>query len=131
MKINLIYKFLKPNIIKTFNHFALHPFLSKNTGEELYMSVDMRNKLAIDNIRLDEVNAFLMDPNNKIVNELLKVVEKYGGPDEINRKAKEAGNLEKLMSRLKEKNSPYVKDLEWLIEQRDKGAFITVDDYRK
>jgi len=95
------------------------------------MSVDMRSKLAIDDKRLNEVNAFLMDPNNKIVNELLSVVEKYGGPEEINRKAKEAGNLDNLMSKLKEKNSPYVKDLEWLIEQRDKGAFITVDDYRK
>ena len=95
------------------------------------MSVDMRNKLVIDDKRLKEVNAFLMDPNNKIVDELLKVVEKYGGPEEINHKAKEAGKLENLMSRLKGKNSPYVKDLEWLIEQRDKGAFITVENYRK
>jgi hypothetical protein len=35
------------------------------------------------------------------------------------------------MSKLKIKNSPYVKDLEWLIEQKDNGAFITVDEYRK
>ena len=95
------------------------------------MSVDMRNKLVIDKKRLDEVNAFLKDPNNKIVNALLSVVEKYGGPEEINRKARDAGKLENLMSRLKEKNSPYIKDIKWLIEQRDKGAFITVEDYRK
>jgi hypothetical protein len=28
-------------------------------------------------------------------------------------------------------DSPYRADLDWLIEQRDKGAFITVDDYRR
>ncbi len=100
-------------------------------GEDLIMSIDIRNKFLIEDIRLDEVNKFLMDPNNKIVNDLLSVVKKYGGPDEINRKAKESGKVENLISRLKEKNSPYVKDLEWLIEQRDKGSFITVNDYRK
>jgi hypothetical protein len=91
----------------------------------------MRKKLLIEDKRLNEINDFLMDPNNKIVNDFLTVIEKYGGPEEINRKAKESGKIENLMSRLKEKNSPYVKDLEWLIEQRDKGAFITVDEYRK
>jgi hypothetical protein len=100
-------------------------------GEELYMSVDMRNKLAIDEIRLKEVNDFLMNPDNKIINDFFKIIEKYGGPEEINRKAKEAGKVENLIARLKEKNSPYLKDIEWLIEQRDKGGFITVDDYRK
>jgi hypothetical protein len=100
-------------------------------GEDLIMSIDIRNKLLIDDIRLDEVNKFLMDPNNKIVNDLLSVVKKYGGPDEINRKACESGKVENLLSRLKEKNSQYLKDLEWLIEQRDNGSFITVEKYRK
>ena len=100
-------------------------------GEELFMSMDIRNKIAIDDKRLDEINAFLMDPDNPLINDLLSVVEKYGGPDEINRKAKESGKVENLISRLKEKNSPYIKDLKWLIEQRDKGTFITVDEYRQ
>ena len=95
------------------------------------MPVDIRKKLAIKNRRLDEINAFLTDPNNKLVTYLLSAVEKYGGPEEINRKAREAGKLENLMARLKEKNSPYVKDLEWLIEQRDEGNFITIKEYRK
>jgi len=95
------------------------------------MSQDIRSKLAIEDKRLDEINAFLMDPNNRLVNDFLTVVEKYGGPEEINRKAKEAGKVENLMARLKEKNSPYFEDIEWLIEQRDKGSFITVDEYRK
>ena len=95
------------------------------------VSMDIRSKLAIEDSRLNEVNAFLMDPNNKIVNDLFSVIEKYGGPEEINRKAREAGKEENLIKRLKEKNSSFVKDLEWLIEQRDNGAFITTEDYRK
>ncbi len=93
--------------------------------------MNMRNKLAIESKRLDEINTFLMDPDNKLVSDLLDVVEKYGGSEEINRKAREAGKVENLMARLRKKNSPYLKDLEWLIEQRDKGAFITVGEYRK
>jgi len=100
-------------------------------GAELIMSNDMRSKLVIDDKRLREVNDFLLDPNNKLVDDFLAVIEKYGGPDEINRKAKEAGRVENLMSRLRKKNHSYVKDLEWLIKQRDEGAFITVDEYRK
>ncbi len=95
------------------------------------MSLDIRNKLAIENKRLDEINSFLIDPNNKMINDLLSIVEKYGGPEEINKKSKESGKIENLIKKLKKKNSPYVKDLEWLIEQRDKGAFITIDEYRK
>jgi hypothetical protein len=95
------------------------------------MSRNIRNKLAIENKRLDEINAFLMNPKNTLVNDLLAVVEKYGGPEEINRKAREAGNVEILMARLKKKNTSYFKDLEWLITQRDNGAFITIDEYRK
>ncbi|KYK22555.1 hypothetical protein AYK24_01815 [Thermoplasmatales archaeon SG8-52-4] len=95
------------------------------------MSLDIRNRLTIDDNRLKEVNDFLTNPKNKIVNDFLSVVEKYGGPEKINQKAKEAGKLENLMKKLKEKNSPYLKDIEWLIKQRDNGSFITVKDYRK
>ena len=95
------------------------------------MPNNIRNKLTITNRRLDEINAFLTDPDNKLVNNLLSVIDKYGGPEEINKKARESGKLENLMKKLKEKNSNYVKDLEWLIEQRDNGNFITIDEYRK
>lgn len=91
----------------------------------------MRNKLAIESKRLDEINDFLTNSDNKLVNDLLSVVDKYGGPQEINKKANEAGKIENLINRLKKKNSPYTKDLDWLIEQREKNAFISVDDYRK
>jgi hypothetical protein len=51
--------------------------------------------------------------------------------DEINRKAQEARRLPNLLGRLKEIGSPYLADLEWLIEQRDRHAFISVADYRR
>lgn len=114
-----------------FRLYSKQNFKSGIMGKELIMSTDMRNKLTIDDRRLREVNDFLLDPDNKIVNDFLAVIEKYGGPDEINRKAKNSGKLENLMARLQKKNPSYVKDLEWLIKQRDKGAFITVDEYRK
>jgi hypothetical protein len=92
---------------------------------------DIRDKLSIEDVRIDEINNFLTDPKNRIINDLLNVVEKYGGPDEINKKAKEHGKVEYILKKLKKKNSPYVKDLEWLIEQRDKGAFVNIEEYRK
>ena len=95
------------------------------------MPIDVRRKLVIEDKRLDEINAFLLDSENELINGLLAVVEKYGGPEEINRKAREASKIENLMARLKKKNYSYFKDVEWLRDQIDKGNFITVDEYRK
>lgn len=91
----------------------------------------LRQKLKIEEKNLKKINDFILDENNPLVNNLLKTIEKYGGVDEINRKARDARKLENLMARLRAKNSPYVKDLEWLIEQRDKGAFINIPEYRR
>jgi len=90
---------------------------------------DLRNLLKIADDRLAEINALLTDPGNELINELLEIIEGYGGPQEINRRAKEAAGLENLTSRLKAAESPYLDDLNWLIEQRDSGAFISVPDY--
>jgi len=92
---------------------------------------DVKEKLKITEDNLKAVNDFLLRKDNPLTNGLFKIVEKYGGVDEINRKAKEARKLENLMKRLEEKKSPFVKDLEWLIEQRDEKAFISIPEYRK
>jgi len=92
---------------------------------------DLRERLRISEERLKEINDFILDPNNELINKLLEIVEKYGGPEEINRKAHEARKLENLLARLKQENSPYLADLEWLTEQRDAGAFVKISDYRK
>ncbi|MGB9134453.1 MAG: hypothetical protein WCC63_02540 [Candidatus Bathyarchaeia archaeon] len=91
----------------------------------------LRQKLKIEEKNVKKINDFILNENNSLVNNLLKIIEKYGGIDEINRTAREACKLENLMVRLGAKNSPYVKDLEWLIEQRDKGAFISIPEYRR
>jgi hypothetical protein len=92
---------------------------------------DLREKLKITQECLDEINSLLLNPDSRIINDFLAVVEKYGSVEEINAKAEEARKLENLMDRLKQKGSSYVGDLEWLAGERDKGAFISISDYRR
>ncbi len=92
---------------------------------------DLRDKLKINEDNLKEINEFLLRKDNPLVNGLIKIVEKHGGVDEINRKAKESRKLENLMKRLEKEKSPFLKDLEWLTKQRDKEAFISITDYRR
>ena len=95
------------------------------------MNNDIRKKLVIEKKRLDEINNFLIDPNNKLITDILNVVEKYGTPSEINKKSQNARKIENLMSRLSDINSPYINDLEWLIKQKNNNSFISVDEYRR
>ena len=92
---------------------------------------DLRRKLRIRDENLVSINDFISRKDNPLVNSLLEIVEKYGGVNEINNKAREAGKMEDLIGRLEAKNSSYVKDLEWLINQRDRDAFISIPDYRR
>ena len=92
---------------------------------------DLRQRLAISEEHLQQINRFLTDPHSEVINDFLRIVEKHGGPEEINRKADVARRLPNLMARLKESGSPYMADLEWLIEQRDAGAFVSIDGFRK
>jgi len=92
---------------------------------------NLRKRLAISPERLKEINDFMLAEDNKLVSDLIEIVEKYGGPEQINRKASEARKLENLLDRLKKEDSPYLADVEWLKEQCDSGAFIKMADYRK
>jgi len=92
---------------------------------------NLREKLKIKETSLKEINNLLLNDDDSLVNDLLAIIEKYGDVKEINRKAAENGKLEYLMERLRKKKSSYVVDLEWLIEQRDKNAFISIPDYRR
>jgi len=91
---------------------------------------DLRQKLAIDETAFRQINEMLLDPQNEIVNDFLKVVEKHGGPEEINAKAVAARKLPSLLARLKKAGSPYLADLDWLQKQRDAEAFVSIDAYR-
>jgi hypothetical protein len=95
----------------------------------------MDNKLAkqlkIPSTNLAKINKLLVDPKNKLVKDALVVIAKHGTIAEINRKSEDARKLPNLMTRLREMNSPYASNLEWLLEQRERGAFIRVADYRR
>ena len=95
------------------------------------MPQDLRSLLKIPYERLDEINAILLNPDERVINDFLAVLEKYGTPEEINAKAKEARKLENLLAKVEETKPEYLEDLKWLQEQRDAGAFISVADYRK
>jgi hypothetical protein len=99
--------------------------------EEGAMTSQVRDRLRIPTERLDEINTLLLDPSTQAVTDLLEIVDKHGTVDEINRKAEDARKLPNLLARLRESDSPYLADMEWLIEQRDKGAFISLGDYRR
>ena len=91
----------------------------------------LREKLKINEDNLKEINDFLLREDNPLVNDLLEIVQKHGGVEEINRKASEACKLENIMKGLESRKSPFLKDLEWLTEKRDQRAFISISDYRR
>ncbi len=93
--------------------------------------MSLRESLRIGSSALEEINRFLLDPDNPVINGLLQVIAKYGTPDEINAQAQRARELPNLLGKLREWNSPYVKDLEWLMAEREKKSFVSVSDFRR
>jgi hypothetical protein len=95
------------------------------------MDHDLQARLKIPASRLDAINAILLDPGMTVMKDFLEVVSRYGTPEEINRKAAAAGRLSSLLGRVRATRPENLKDLLWLIEQRDRGAFIRIADYRR
>ncbi len=95
------------------------------------MATDLRKTLQIANDRLQTLNEFLVAPTNPLVGKLVELIEKHGGVEAINRRAAENRQLPNLLKKLEEEKSPCLKDVRWLIEQRDQGAFVSIADYRK
>jgi len=95
------------------------------------MTTDLRSRLAIPTQRLEALNSLLLSPDAQVVEEFLAIVAKYGTPDEINRKAAAAGSYETLMNRVRAQTPEFAADLAWLEQERDRGAFIRIADYRR
>ncbi|KKQ24119.1 MAG: hypothetical protein US40_C0011G0034 [Candidatus Roizmanbacteria bacterium GW2011_GWC2_37_13] len=89
-----------------------------------------QKKLKISTSILKEINDLLLDPKSQVVKNFFRVVGKYGTPQQINQKARSSGKLSNLIKKLKKVEPSYVKDLEWLMGERDRRAFVNVDDYR-
>jgi len=95
------------------------------------MHNELRQRLAIPHKRLDEINNILLDPDERVINDFLEVIARYGTPDEINQKAEEARHLPTLLQRLQSVNPAYLDDIKWLQEQVDKNTFISIKEYRQ
>ena len=91
---------------------------------------DIQSLLKINPELLNSINSVLLDPNSRVMKSFLDIVAKYGTPDEINHKHRESRKMENLFKQVQAKAPEYIKDLNWLIEQRDRGAFVSVAEYR-
>lgn len=91
---------------------------------------ELRERLRLSPADVERVSAYLTRDDNPLIDGLLDVVERHGGVDEINRQAEEAGRFETRLARLHEEGSPHLAGLEWLIDQRDRGAFVRLEEYR-
>lgn len=95
------------------------------------MDSDLRERLRISPDRLEALNQILLDPDMKIINDFLAVVEKYGTPEEINQKAEQARQLPNLLEKVQATRPEYLPMLSWLQAQRDQRAFISESAYRR
>jgi hypothetical protein len=93
--------------------------------------MDLRDRLKINPSRLDAINNILLNPDMDVINDFLAVVEKYGTPEEINAKADQARDLDNLLAVVEKTKPEYLEDLKWLQEQKEAGAFISIQDYHK
>ncbi len=94
------------------------------------MNKDLRSKLVIPVDRLSSINAVLLDYNERVINDFLSVVDKYGSPVEINKKHRESRQLNYLKKKIGERAPDHLKDIEWLIALRDNANFVTINEYR-
>ena len=91
----------------------------------------MRARLRIRPEDIASVSDFLASSDNRLMDGLFDLIDKYGGVAAINRAAGEASRLETRMARLREEHSPFLDGLDWLADQRDSGAFVTLPAYRR
>ncbi len=95
------------------------------------MSGSIQQMLRIPQERLEEINDILLNPETRVIRDLLDVVARHGTPAEINRKAAEAGALPALLGRVRAVKPEFLEPLRWLEAQRDRGAFISIGEYRR
>lgn len=92
---------------------------------------DLIQKMRIPSWRIDEINDAIFNPDQQVVHDFLDVVTKYGTPDEINAKAREASQLSNLEVQVERLHPEYLEDLSWLKQQVEQGTFIRICDYRR
>ena len=91
---------------------------------------ELIQKMRIPPTRIDEINEAIFHPDQRVINDFLDVVTKYGAPDEINARAAEAGKLSSLETQVRRLCPEYLEDLSWLRQQVKHGTFIRISNYR-
>ncbi len=95
------------------------------------MTEDLHQRLLIPDTNLAAINALLLNPDSRVIDGAVESGReiRHAGRDQL------AGGRSAQVAQPDEApggiNSPYIADLEWLIEQRDSGAFISEADYRR
>jgi hypothetical protein len=92
---------------------------------------DLQKLLRISPDKLKMVNSVFLDPDSQVMKSFFEVVAKYGTPEQINRKHRASRKMEHLFKIVQERNPAGLKDLNWLIEQKDRAAFTSIADYRR
>jgi len=90
------------------------------------MDEKYRKLLSIPQSRLQAINNVILDPKSEVMRAFLAVVDKYGTPDEINRKHLASRALPNLLRKVEAVRPEHLKDLEWLQQQVATGRFISV-----
>lgn len=91
----------------------------------------MKQLLKIDATALDSINELLLSDDNPVIEDLIRIVDRHGGPESINKAARENGRLENLLEMVRTKSPRYAEDLSWLIEQKDSRKFISLEEFKK
>lgn len=95
------------------------------------MEEKYRRLLEIPAACLAAINEVLLDPRSDVMRAFLQVVDKYGTPEEINRKHRESRQLDALMKKVESARPAHIKDLQWIQQQVQAAKFISVGDYRR
>src|SRR4030042_3621684 len=95
------------------------------------MEEKYRKLLAIPQSRLDAVNHVVLDPKSEVMQAFLAVVDKYGTPDEINRKHRISRELPNLLKKIEAAKPSHLKDIQWLQQQVQANRFVSVRDFRR
>jgi hypothetical protein len=103
----------------------------KKNIPDLLVTSDLRRKLAVPLERVEAINSVMLDPDDQLINNFFAVVQKYGSPKDINQQALEASQMNVLLEKVKTIKPEYLEDLQWLEQQRQEQAFISIADYRR
>lgn len=91
----------------------------------------LQDVMEISPEKLEAINSVLLDSHSRVMQQFLNVVAKYGTPEEINQKHRDSRKLENLFRKIESRAPEYIQDLNWLIQQRDRHAFVPVAKYRR